>query len=109
MTDKQLINKNKNSKLSKIIDDILNEFIIKSGVSLGKLAKEIETPYNRFLSSKNPFLLVNNYDKALILLSLINKIHGFSTDCVDPDFWILPEKKRGRQKAESIIKKKGQD
>jgi len=87
MTDKQLINKNRKSKLNKLIDDISNE-IIKPEVYLGQLAKKLETPYNRLLSFNNPFLFKNayNYDKALILFSLIDKIHEFSIDCVDPNY-----------------------
>jgi len=106
MTDKQPINKNRKSKLSKLIDDNFNEFIIKPGVSLGRLAKELETPYNRLLSSNNPFLFTNDYDRALILVSLIDKIHDFSLDCVDPDIWILPEKKEVDKNREELIKKR---
>jgi len=105
MTDKQLINKNKKSKLSKLIDDVYNE-IVKSGLSVGKLAKELEKPYNRLSSSKNLFLLVKNYDKALILLLLIDKIHDFSTDCVDPDIWTFPEKKEVDKKRKELLKKR---
>jgi len=105
MTDKQPINKNKKSKLSKIIDDIFNE-TIRPGVSLGKLANDLETPYNKLSSFSNPFLLINNYDKALILVSLIDKIHDFSLDCVDPNIWILPEKKEVDKKREELLKKR---
>jgi len=106
MTDKQLTNKNKKSKSSKLKDDFFNEFIIKHDVSLGRLAKELGKPYNRLSSAKNPFLLRNHDDRALLLLSLIDKIHDFSLDCVDPDFWILPEKKEVAKKRKELLKKR---
>ena len=105
MTDKQLINKNKKSKSSKLKDDFFNEFIRKHDVSLGRLAKELDKPYNRLSSSKNPFLLRND-DRAFLLLSLIDKIHDFSLDCVEPDFWLLPEKKEVAKKRKELLEKR---